>query len=86
MTAQTEALQDALNIVIAAAEVRLLHWQAAQSGTIPEDLIDEVYEAAAEPDLYEANQMTEMLNAAINAVRHLEVREEALHLLRVDNG
>lgn len=86
MSAQSEVLQDALNIVLSAAEVRLLQWQAAQRGTVPEDLINELYEAAEEIGGYEAEQMVTMIGAAIDMVRELDVQEEPLALIRLEKG
>lgn len=77
--------EQAFALVLEAARVRLLHWQSVRdTGGVPDDLIDELYEAAAEDDLYEATNMTELLEEAIGLVGRLEVKEPDLSWLRVE--
>ena len=60
--------EEALRTVITFAQVRADQWRAVSNSENPADLIDELYEAAAEPGLREAHNMRELIDEAIGIV------------------
>jgi len=76
--------EEALRTVITFAQVRADQWRAVANSENPDTLIDELHEAAAEDGLFEATQLAEMIEEAIELVAPLKVRTESLAWLRVE--
>lgn len=64
---------EALHLVLAAAEVRAEQWRAVANGVSPADVVDELHEAAGDVDLGvsdEPNQQATLLEEALELVRN----------------
>jgi len=75
---------DALRIVITFAQVRADQWRAVANSENPADLIDELYECAAQPGLKDAREMADMIEEAIALIAPLEVKTAKLSWLSVE--